>query len=105
MIEIIRVNDENKTGNKPESQSQMKYNEFATRFQQMSDEEIINAYNREVVMHGWGNSRANSLSALHDEFIRRNWDYSLIGDKSKLLFKTHIKLVANKIFFVLKNHN
>ncbi|MBC8342406.1 MAG: hypothetical protein H8E61_00315 [Bacteroidetes bacterium] len=105
MTKIIRVNDENKAGKNPESQSQMKYNEFATRFQQMTDEELIKAFNREVGMHGWGNSRANSLSALHDEFIRRSWEYSIIGDKNNLSFKTHIKLVANKIFFALKSHN
>ena len=99
MTEIIRVNDENNAGTNPASQSQPKYEDFAARFQMMTDEEIINAYNREVGMHGWGNSRANFLSALHDEFIRRNWDYSLIGDKRSLSLSKRVKLVNEKVEF------
>ena len=103
MTKIIRVNGENNAGNKPASQSKPMYNEFAEKFQKMTDEELIESFNHEVGLNAWTNSKAIYLSALHDEFIRRKWDYSIIGDKNKLSFKTYIKLVANKIYLVLNN--
>jgi hypothetical protein len=72
-----------------------KSNEFASRFKEMSNAELINAFNREVGINAFVSSRAAYLSALHDEFEHRQWDYSLIGDKTKISLNQKIELFQN----------
>jgi hypothetical protein len=50
-------------------------NEFASRFKEMSNAELINAFNREVGVNAFVSSRAAYLSAMHDEFEYRQWGY------------------------------
>lgn len=74
------------------------YNEFVERFKTYSNEEIIDCFNKEVGNSGWGTARASYLAAIQNEFGRRKFDYSDIGDKKSLSFKYEIYLEKDKIF-------
>ncbi len=73
------------------------YEEFRTRFRGLSNEDLIQAFNREVGNSGWTSARAAYLTALHQEFEGRGLDYSAIGNKTELSFAKRVKLVGNKI--------
>ncbi len=66
--------------------------EFKNRLSTYTDDEIIRSFNREVEKTGWGTARAEFLSSLHYEFDRRDFDYSSIGNKECLSFKSYIQL-------------
>ena len=63
----------------------------------MNDEQLVDAFNREVGNSGWTGSRASYLSALHEEFENRNYDYSAIGGKGSLSLKKKVRVTGNKI--------
>ncbi len=73
------------------------YQEYQDRFRGMSDEELIDAFNREVGNSGWTGARASYLAALHREFGRREYDYSAIGDARSLSFNKKVRLLGRKI--------
>jgi hypothetical protein len=73
------------------------YKDTLERFLQLSDSEIIYAFNREVGNQGWGSIRAAYLAAIHKEFSRRNFDFSEIGDQQSLSFKRKVNLFGNKL--------
>ncbi len=72
------------------------YEEFKEFFTNMSDEELIIAFNREVGNNGWVSARAFYLATMHKEFEKR-FDYSKIGDKKSLSFAREIRLIDKKI--------
>lgn len=80
----------------------MTYEEYLEKFKKMDDKQLIDSFNREVGNPGWTNSRANYLSALHQEFNDRQCDYSEIGDDSKLSLKSKICLLGKKIKILTK---
>ena len=47
------------------------YQEFQARFREMSDAQLIDAFNREVGNTGWTSARASYGAALHREFDAR----------------------------------
>lgn len=53
------------------------YQEFKKRFNDMSDDELIGAFNREVGKPGWTGSRATYLSLMNEEFEKRKLRISL----------------------------
>ena len=77
--------------------SEKYYKKFQERFKNLSDDELIKTFNREVRNNGWGTARAAFLSALHSEFIRREFDYTAIGNKQSLSFRNKIQLTNNVI--------
>lgn len=74
-----------------------RYREFRTHFATMSDEELVDAFNREVGNLGWVRSRGSYLLALRDEFESRGFDYSAIGNKEGFSLKNKVKVVGKKI--------
>ena len=66
----------------------------------MDDKQLIDSFNREVGNPGWTSSRASYLSALHQEFNDRGYDYSDIGNAGSLNFKNKIELLNKKIKIV-----
>lgn len=72
-------------------------NGFAERFAEMSDAELISAFNREVGNRGWTSARARYLSMMRKEFDKRSFDYSSIGDDTSMSYKNKIVLVGKKI--------
>lgn len=68
-----------------------------TRFETYSNIELIEAFNKEVWNKWWTSSRAEFLIWIHNEFNKRWFDYSKIGDSKSLSFKNKIELVAGVI--------
>jgi hypothetical protein len=62
-----------------------------------SDEQLIASFNRETGHNGWTSTRGAYLKALHEEFDRRGFDYSCIGDSRSLSFSRRIRLVGKTI--------
>ncbi|MDX1687030.1 MAG: hypothetical protein R3248_03520 [Candidatus Promineifilaceae bacterium] len=58
----------------------------------LSDEELVEAFNKEVGKPGWTNSRAKYFYKLREEFERRNIDYSAIGDETRLSLNARVSL-------------
>ncbi len=77
-----------------------RYKEYSNRFRNEGNEELIDAFNREVGNPGLVGARADFLSALHDELEHRGFDYSAIGDKSSMSLQKKIKLVGKKILTI-----
>ncbi len=67
-------------------------------FSLLTNEELVDTFNKEVWNTGWTSSRSEYLSLLHSEFIKRRFDYSSIWDEKSLSFKYKIKLLDKKVF-------
>ena len=78
---------------------QKTYQEFQERFNAMSDDELIDAFNREVGNPGCTSSRATYLTLLHEEFKKRRFDYSVIGSVGGLSLNKKVKLIDKEIVF------
>lgn len=65
----------------------------------LSDEDLIHKFNKGVGIYAWGNSRAKYVSKLHKEFLRRDFDASLIVTENTMSLAKRIKLVNNKIVY------
>ena len=63
----------------------------------MSDEQLIDLFNKDVGNTGWVGARARFCSALHEEFENRGFDFSAIGNKNILSFANKITLIGKKI--------
>ena len=77
------------------------YKEYLDFFKKKNDKELIDLFNREVGNSGWTSSRANYLTALHEEFGNRHYNYSIIGDKGSMFLRHKVKLVDNYNFELL----
>lgn len=71
--------------------------EYQKLFKDCSEKELLKWFNREVNNGGSGTARFSFLAALHEEFIRREYDYSAIGDSKSLSFRDKIRLKNNTI--------
>jgi hypothetical protein len=74
-------------------------NEYLEQFKEITDEELIRRFNEQVGVRGGVPARGAYMAAIHAEFDRRGFDYSLIGDSISLSFKNKIKLVGKKIVY------
>ena len=83
------------------SNPEKNYIEFRERFGNMTDEQLIAVFNGDVGKSGWVSSRGYFHIALREEFEKRKYDYSAIGDKGSLSFKNRVNLVGKKIVFAL----
>ena len=66
--------------------------DFLVQLSALSDEGLIERFNKEVGNPGWTSSRASFLSALHKEFDRRNFDYRAIGNHERFSLRHKIAL-------------
>jgi len=71
--------------------------DYKERFESMTNEELVKAFNQEVGNSGWTSSRAKYLTALREEFINRNIDLSAIGNEQGLSYAKKIRLNGNII--------
>jgi len=76
---------------------QARYEEFIARVGKLSDQELIDAFNRQVGNTGWTSSRAAYLAALYGEFKNRGFDCNAIGGDQSFSLRKRIKLSGNKI--------
>lgn len=78
-------------------ETQRLYQECKEELQGMSDEQLIDSFNKDVGNPGWVGARARFHSALYAEFEDRGFDFSAIGNKNSLSFADKIKLIGKKI--------
>ena len=71
--------------------------EYKLEFEKMDDDELIDRFNADVGKPGWVAQRGRFHVSIHNELVRRGWDYSAIGDSSSLSWANKIKLVNGKI--------
>ncbi len=73
---------------------------FKSQFRQMSDEELVESYNRGIDNSGWGSARAVFLNNLYYEMKARDWDISLIKTEHGFSMTVEICLVEGKVEFL-----
>lgn len=66
---------------------------------ELSDLELVEKFNREVGSNAWGNARAQYINKIHNEFLKRNIDSSLIINKHTMSLAKRIKLQDGVIVF------
>ena len=62
-------------------------------FEKYSDSELIDTFNNEVWNSWWVSARAEFLSLLHNEFINRWYDFSIIWDENSISYMNKIELI------------
>lgn len=67
------------------------------KLSEMSDDQLIQAYNREVGINAWGNARADFLVGLGDEIRRRDFDSSLIFHEHGMSLRRQVHFVHGKL--------
>ena len=82
---------------KASDETQRLYKECKEKLQKMSDEQLIDSFNKDVGNLGWVGARARFHSALHEEFESRGFDFSVIGNKNSFSFANKISLIGKKI--------
>jgi len=75
---------------------QTKYTEFSEIFTKLSDDELIESFNKEVGNKGWVSARGYYLVALHSEFTTRGFDISKISYDDRFSIKHRIRLIGKK---------
>lgn len=75
------------------------FENYVKEFKEKSDQEIVELFNGQVGVNGWGSRRASYIAALHHEFERRNFDFSLVGNPERLSFQSKVKLDGKKIMY------
>lgn len=76
------------------------YKEFQERFKNLTDQELLDTYNKDLGNPGWVSARAVFLSTLQDEFKNRGIDLSDTYKKGWKLIKNKMKLVDKKVVIV-----
>ena len=65
----------------------------------LSDQEVINSFNKEVGNTGWVAARAYSLKALTNQFESREIDYSIIKNENTISFAKKVLLKEKKLHY------
>lgn len=82
---------------KVSDETQRLYKECKEKLQKMSDEQLLDSFNKNVGNSGRGSTRERFHSALREEFENRGFDFSAIGKNNGLSFANKITLVGKKI--------
>jgi len=70
---------------------------FARRFLVCTDQELVEAYNREVGKKNWENGRADYLFHLQRELVGREVDCSAVMVGRTFSMTKHVTLVDNRL--------
>lgn len=73
---------------------------FSDGFKKLTDEQLIDTFNRQVKVKAWGNARSAYIKALKEEFLTRNFDSSLIITTQSFSFAKKVKLQNKHLEFV-----
>ncbi|MFA7448651.1 hypothetical protein SAMN05421738_107153 [Algoriella xinjiangensis] len=65
----------------------------------LSDQEVINSFNKEVGNTGWVAARAHFLKALINQFESREIDYSIIKNENTISFAKKVFLKEKKLHY------
>jgi hypothetical protein len=66
----------------------------------LTDQELVERFNKEVGKQGWGSSRAHYLVALIEEFKIRQIDHSLIKSNNGVSIRRKVLLRNRKLRFL-----
>ena len=67
------------------------------RLRALSNKELIESFNKDVGNPGWVRARGDFHLAMVEEFKRRNFDYSAVGNEVAVSWAKRIKLSGNTI--------
>ena len=67
-------------------------NEYTARFRAATRKELVDACNREVGNPGWVSRRGRYLTAMYQEFRRRDIDISVIDTGNGMSLDRHVAL-------------
>lgn len=70
---------------------------FKQELIELTDEEFVSRFNREVGIKAFGVARQGYLWAIRNEFERRNIDYSDIGSSDSISYKNAVYLKNKKL--------
>lgn len=65
----------------------------------LSDQEVINSFNKEVGNTGWVAARAHFLKALINQFESREIDYSIIKNENTISLAKKVLLKEKKLYY------
>ncbi|WP_313360390.1 hypothetical protein [Empedobacter sp.] len=65
----------------------------------LSDQEVINSFNKEVGNTGWVAARAHFLKALTNQFESREIDYSIIKNENTISLAKKVLLKEKKLHY------
>jgi len=63
------------------------YEEYMALMRDDTDQEIVDAFNKQVGNPGWVTARAGYLAAIRKQLNERGMDYSEIGDKTVMSYR------------------
>ncbi|OAB81851.1 hypothetical protein [Cochleicola gelatinilyticus] len=73
------------------------YEEYMEKFDKVSDEEIVAAFNSQVNNHGWGTGKQAYLSAIRAQFNKRRINYRAVGNRWSMSYQTKVYLEGKKL--------
>lgn len=73
---------------------------YQQSLEKFTDEELVEAFNRLVGLQGWGNARAAYGSALRKEFMKRDFDSTLIIGSDTFSFAKKVILQNKQVIYV-----
>ena len=75
-------------------------NNFEEKINKLSDDELIETFNKEVGNRGWVSARGYYLVALHTEFTNRGFDISEISYDDRFSIKHRVRLDGKKVIIM-----
>lgn len=73
---------------------------YQERLERLTDEQLINAFNSQVGVQGWGNARAAYGRAMRDEFLKRDFDSTLTLTAHTFSFAKKVILKNKRLIYV-----
>lgn len=78
-------------------------NSYKKRFAEMTDSQLIEAFNEQVGNSGWTSARADYLSDLREEFFKRSIDCSVIESADNgLSYSKKIRLSGDDVVKIIE---
>lgn len=78
----------------------MDYQYYAKQLEELSNNELISRFNNDVGHSGWVSARANFLSAMRQELLKR-FDCSEVINESGMSMKYKVQLQDNKLIQII----
>ena len=65
-----------------------------------SDEEIVEYFNSQVGIKGWTGATGAYMSAIRNQFDKRNIDYSEVGDSTSMSYRNKVTMIGKKLVII-----
>lgn len=74
--------------------------DYQESLEKLSNDQLIEAFNRQVGVQGWGNARASYGRALRNEFLKRDFDSTLIISAYTFSFAKKVIMQNKRLIFM-----